>query len=190
MDSQRDFFRRIIDLLERTDIPYMVAGSMSSSFYGKPRSSQDVDIVINPDRNSLGKLLDLLGPEYYVSRPAATEALEHRGMFNIIDMRTGWKVDLVIRKTRPFSQEEFARRRPAEVMGVQTWILSPEDSILSKLEWTQGHESVMQLQDAIHVLLTQWNSLDMEYLRHWADELGISRQLETLIHQAQNQKET
>jgi len=188
MDSQRDFFQRIIGMLERAGISYMVAGSLSSSYYGKPRSSQDVDIVIDPDRNSLGKLIDLLAPEYYVSRPAAIEAMEHRGMFNIIDTHIGWKVDLVIRKARPFSQEEFTRRRPAELMGVQTWVLSPEDSILSKLEWAKGRESVLQLQDAIHVMITQWNTLDMEYLRRWAPVLDIVRELDAIIEQARSQK--
>jgi hypothetical protein len=190
MDSQRDFFQRIIGLLERVGISYMVAGSLSSSYYGKPRSSQDVDIVIDPDRSSLGKLIDLLEPEYYVSRPAAIEELEHRGMFNIIDTRTGWKVDLVIRKARPFSREEFARRRPAELMGVQTWVLSPEDSILSKLEWTKGRQSDLQLQDAIHVVITQWNTLDFDYLRQWAQDLDVTRELDAIVDQARSQKGT
>jgi hypothetical protein len=149
-----------------------------------------VDIVIDPDRDSLAKLIDLLGAEYYVSRSAALDALEYRGMFNIIDTRNGWKVDLVIRKTRPFSREEFTRRRPAELMGVQTWVLSPEDSILSKLEWSKGRQSVMQSQDAIHVVITQWNTLDFEYLRRWARELDIVRELDALIEQARNSKGT
>ena len=188
MDSQRDFLRCITGLLEQAGIPYMVAGSVSSSFYGNPRSTRDVDIVIDPDRKGLDSFLNTLGPEYYVSRPAALEALESRGMFNIIDTRNSWKVDLIIRKTRPFSREEFRRRRSAELMGVTTWIVSPEDSILSKLEWTKGRQSSLQLQDATQVLIVQWEKLDFEYLRRWARQLGVAEQLDAIIEQARNHR--
>ncbi|MDO8335291.1 MAG: hypothetical protein Q7T74_00720, partial [Candidatus Saccharibacteria bacterium] len=153
MDTQRDFIRYITAKLELARIPYMIAGSVSSSFYGKPRSTQDVDMIIDPVRTTLENFIKLLGPNYYVSQRAAIDALEHRGMFNIIDTINGWKVDLIIRKIRPFSQEEFKRRRPAELMGVHTWVLSPEDSILSKLEWSTNRESTVQLQDALNVLI-------------------------------------
>jgi hypothetical protein len=109
-------------------------------------------------------------------------------MFNIIDTVNGWKVDLILRKARPFSREEFTRRRPAELMGVTTWVVSPEDSILSKLEWTKGRQSSMQLQDALHMLILQWDKLDFEYLRRWARQLEIVKELDGLIEQAQNHR--
>lgn len=188
MDSQRDFLRLMTGLLDQAEIPYMVAGSVSSSFYGKPRSTQDVDIVIDPDGERLGRLIHLLGPQYYISQPAALDTLRHRGMFNIIDTVNGWKVDMILQKARPYSREEFARRRPAELMGATTWVSSPEYSILSKLEWTKGRQSSMQMQDAIHVLITQWNTLDFEYLRHWAQELDIAKEMDGLIEQARNRR--
>jgi hypothetical protein len=188
MDSQRDFLRLMTGLLEQAGIPYMIAGSVSSSFYGKPRSTQDVDIVIDPDSENFDRFIHLLGPQFYVSQPAALDALQARGMFNIIDTVSGWKVDMILRKARPFSQEEFTRRRPAELMGVTTWVLSPEDSILSKLEWTRGRESITQLQDAIHVLITQWDTLDFDYLHRWAQELDIAKELDALIEQARNHR--
>jgi hypothetical protein len=175
-------------LLEQAGIPYMVAGSVSSSFYGNPRSTRDVDIVIDPDRKGMDSFLNLLGSRYYVSRPAALEALESRGMFNIIDTGNGWKVDLIIRKARPFSREEFTRRRSAELMGVNTWIVSPEDSILSKLEWTKGRQSTLQLQDATQVLIMQWETLEFEYLRRWAKQLDVADQLDEIIEQARKHR--
>lgn len=175
-------------LLEQAGIPYMVAGSVSSSFYGNPRSTRDVDIVIDPDRKRLDSFLNFLGSRFYASRPAALEALESRGMFNIIDTENGWKVDLIIRKDRPFSREEFARRRSAELMGLKTWVVSPEDSILSKLEWTKGRDSTLQLQDATQVLIVQWGSLDFDYLRRWAIQLDVVEQLEAIIDQARSHR--
>ncbi|MFT4979559.1 MAG: hypothetical protein ACI8S6_005470 [Myxococcota bacterium] len=56
---------------------------------------------------------------------------------NIIDMETGWKVDLTVCKRRPSSKTEFDRRRSEAVLGVALMVCSPEDSILSKLEWAK-----------------------------------------------------
>lgn len=184
MDTQRNFIRNITAKLEQAGIPYMIAGSVSSSFYGKPRSTHDVDMIIDPTLAALENFIQLLGKNFYVSQHAAIDALEHRGMFNIIDTGSGWKVDLIIRKIRPFSQEEFNRRRATELMGINAWVLSPEDSILSKLEWTATRESTTQLQDALNVLIMQWDVLDFEYLNHWARELGINEDLDILIEQA------
>ncbi len=45
--------------------------------------------------------------EYYVSRDAALQAYGAESLFNGIDLNSGWKIDFIIRKSRPFSLEEF-----------------------------------------------------------------------------------
>jgi hypothetical protein len=59
----------------------------------------------------------LAAPDLYVSADAAMEALERESMFNVVDTATGWKADLIIRKSRSFSQVEFARRRGFDLEG-------------------------------------------------------------------------
>jgi len=182
--TQRDFLLAIARALHGAGIPYMVAGSHASSHYGQPRATQDADFVIDPTRSQLDLFLDALGPDYYVSRPAAQEALEHRHMFNVIDFSNGWKADFIIRKDRPFSLEEFRRRRPANWQGQQLPIASPEDVILTKLEWDRISPSERQRQDALGVALALGPLLDRSYLRHWAPALGIVDSLEELLRQA------
>ena len=114
--SVGDLLGRIVAQLDSAAIPHMVAGSFASTYHGVPRATQDIDIVIEPTPSTLDAFLDSL-PEtdYYFDRVAARDALHTRSQFNVIDLATGWKVDLVIRKTRPFSVEEFGRRMPAEL---------------------------------------------------------------------------
>lgn len=38
-----------------------------------------------------------------------------KNLCSMIDLRTGWKIDLIICKSRPFSQEEFSRRKLIQV---------------------------------------------------------------------------
>src|SRR5512133_1478972 len=114
-----ELLARVAALLGAAGIPYMLTGSFASTLFGSPRTTQDIDIVIDPTLGTLEKLLHALpDSEYYVSREAAREAYGAEGMFNVVDFATGWKVDLIIRKQRAFSQEEFRRRRPVEMLGI------------------------------------------------------------------------
>jgi hypothetical protein len=189
MTSQREFLAHLIGLLDEAGIPYMVAGSMGSSIHGRPRATQDADVVIDPTADQLVSFLALLEQNYYVSRDAALEAFHRRSMFNIIDVAGGWKADLIFRKNRSFSRQEFERRRQVDAMGRMLWVVSPEDTILSKLEWMKGRESDVQYSDALGVAVAQWGALDSEYLRRWARELGIENMLARLLKEAKKQAE-
>ncbi len=167
----------------------MVAGSESSSIHGRPRATQDTDIVIDPDESQLRRLVGLLEQGYYVSPEAAFEALHHRRMFNVIDLEGGWKIDLIVRKDRPFSRQEFQRRRQVDVAGQIVWVVSAEDAILSKLEWVKGRQSDVQYSDALGVAIAQWGDLDLVYLREWAGQLGVEGMLARLLKEAEKQVE-
>jgi hypothetical protein len=105
-------------------------------------------------------------------------------MFNVIDFSGGWKADLIVRKDRPFSIEELRRRQPGLLQGASLPVATPEDVILSKLEWSKITPSERQLRDALHVAVVQWARLDQQYLRRWAPSLGVADQLEELLREA------
>jgi hypothetical protein len=153
----------------------MITGSTASSAHGAERTTRDIDLVIDPDLASLRRLLASLPPkDYYVSEEAAREALLRRGQFNVVDVSTGWKLDLIVRKSRAWSEEEFRRRVPTRLLGVAAYIATPEDVILSKLEWARAGESERQLEDAAGILAVQGPGLDRAYLERWARELEVT----------------
>jgi hypothetical protein len=47
--------------------------------------------------------------EFYLSAPAMREAIGRRGMFNVIQLESGYKVDFWILKDLPFDSLCFAR---------------------------------------------------------------------------------
>lgn len=162
----------MVRALDEAGIDYMVAGSVASTLHGHPRTTQDIDIVIDPSSESLNDLLDGLDTErYYVSAARARSALVDHDQFNLIDNETGWKVDLIVRKDRDFSRTEFDRRARAEVVGVSVFVASAEDTVLSKLEWAALGDSERQVRDAAAVLSV--SDVDDDYLDHWAAELGL-----------------
>jgi hypothetical protein len=188
MIEHKEFLMRLIHSLETADISYMLAGSIGSSFFGHPRSTNDIDVVIAPTESQLSNLVKLLEKDCYLSSETAQNALRDKTSFNVIDNQTGSKADLIIRKNRPFSHEEFRRRRRISIPELEIWILSPEDAILSKLEWMKGRESDVQYRDAFDVMMVQWDNLDWDYLHHWALALGVAEALECLEAEAKKQK--
>jgi len=179
-----DLVARITESLERAGIPFMLTGSLASSFHGEPRSTRDVDVVIDPSPEGLSAFLaSLPADEFYADGETARTALAERGQFNVVEAATGWKVDLVIRKDRPFSRAEFERRTPVEVFGRPTFIATAEDTIIAKLEWARAGESERQLRDVASIVAVSGEGLDMTYLDRWIQGLG----LESMWEQARRQ---
>jgi hypothetical protein len=83
-------------------------------------------------------------------------------MFNLMHLESGIKVDLIVRKDEPYRRIEFARRRPVRIGGIETFVVSREDLILSKLAWARGSGSELQRRDVIALADAP---LDRDYLR-------------------------
>jgi len=165
----------VVRALESEAIPYMVTGSVASSYHGRPRSTHDADIVIDPAAEQLtGLVRRLAAAGFYVDEAQAQDALRRRRQFNVIETRSACKVDLIVRKDRPFSREELKRREMADLSpGLTVALTSAEDTILSKLEWARkAGGSEKQIADAVGVLEVN-PKLDRAYIERWARELGI-----------------
>jgi hypothetical protein len=156
---------------------WMITGSTASAFYGEPRATQDIDIVVDPEPDQLNQLLGALLEGFYVSTEEASDALRHRGMFNVIDLESGWKADIIICPDRPFERNEIARRRPVRLFDVDAFVISPEGSVVSKLRWAAQSGSERQLRDAASVLAGCSGDLDMEYIRREAEAAGVTELL-------------
>jgi hypothetical protein len=168
---------RFAQLLDATGIPFMVAGSFASTAHGLPRSTQDLDLVIDPPSEaSLHALVAALpADQYYVDADAARDACRRRSMFNVIDLASGWKVDFIFRKDRPFSRDEFARRMKMTILGVPVFVASPEDTIVAKLEWSKlAGGSQRQRRDVAGIVATVGPALDHAYIERWVRDLSLS----------------
>jgi hypothetical protein len=177
--TTEDIFRRILEALNTAGIPYMLTGSFAGAYHGIPRATQDIDLVIAPTASQLQHLVRLLpDTEYYISGEAALDALRRETQFNVIDFATGWKIDLIIRKSRIFSHTEFERRSAVDLFGLQVFIASAEDILLAKLEWVKAGESMRQLEDCANILRARREELDYTYIQRWVLHLGLAAQWE------------
>jgi hypothetical protein len=122
--------------------------------------------------------------EYYADLDAALGAFKRESMFNVIDLRTGWKIDMIICKSRAFSQAEFGRRQRLSLHGISLSVASAEDVILSKLEWSKLSQSQRQTEDAAGILKIQRSWLNRPHLEQWIHELGLEKEWEDALRAA------
>ena len=176
MTPDEEVLAQVAAILEHLSIPYMVTGSVAASYHGRPRATHDADVVIDLEPHQTDALIhELERSGFYVPGDAAREAVRFRRQFNVIESNRATKVDLILRKDRPFSVEEFKRRQRVNLpMGRSVTIVSAEDSILSKLEWAgRSGDSARQVRDAAGVVELNPH-LDRDYVAHWAGQLGVS----------------
>jgi predicted nucleotidyltransferase len=172
-----DVLGRMTTHLEQVGIAYMLVGSFASAFHGAMRSTQDIDLVIEASPEQLRNLIATLQREgYYAELDAAMDARRHESLFNVIHSASGWKIDLIFRKSRAFDQEEFRRRRPTKFFDIQLFVASAEDVVISKLEWSKIGGSQRQIEDVGKVLGAKWTTLDQNYLSKWIEELQLQEQ--------------
>lgn len=175
--SASDVLRRISVALDRAGIAFMLTGSFASAYHGAPRSTQDIDIVIAANPEQLRRFVEYLpSGEYYADLDAALEAHRRESLFNVIDLETGWKIDLIICKSRAFSQEEFGRRQLVNAEGLALFVASAEDVVIAKLEWSKLAQSQRQIEDVSAILKLRWGLLNRPYLERWISQLNLNEQ--------------
>jgi hypothetical protein len=183
---QQELLSRVVRCLDDLGIDYMLTGSYASSIQGEPRSTHDIDLVVALTTDDADQLVDAFpDAEFYVSPPAIRDAIERRGMFNVIHMESGYKVDFWVLKDHPFDALCFARKRPETAWGIVLKVSTPEDTILAKLRWAkQCGGSEKQFNDALRIYEVQSPHLDMAYLDDWANRLGVADLWERLKAEA------
>jgi len=165
--------------LDELGVAHVIGGSMASIIHGMLRTTMDVDIVADVRPEHVPAFVSRLQNAFYADEQMMQQAIRHRGSFNLIHLETMFKVDIFIPKGRPFDREQL-ERRIAEPVGPDSaekiWVLSAEDVVLAKLEWFRlgGDSSERQWRDILGVLKTQQSALDLDYLKRWAQALGVS----------------
>jgi hypothetical protein len=174
MDSS-ELLRYATRLLERLGLRYFVTGSSATIFYGEPRFTNDIDIVLDLPPARVAELCAAFPTEeFYVSEEAARKAVARRGQFNVIHPASGLKLDLMIPSENPFNRSRFARvRRLHPAPDYDAQFASVEDVILKKMEYYRDGGSDKHLRDITGVLKISGRDLDRGYIENWARTLGL-----------------
>jgi hypothetical protein len=186
------FFTYVVDVLERLGIPYMVVGGFAAIFYGEPRLTLDVDIVVDIKWEHIHPFVAAFPiPNYYLSEEGIRDSLQRRYPFNVIQPSTGAKVDLVPLPRDSFTLAAFQRRQRMEYdrEGHTAFFITPEDIVLAKLIAFRETGSDKHLRDARGVVMSQWGTLDLEAIRRGARTAGVLEEFEAVVEAARREIE-
>jgi hypothetical protein len=111
MKNQAAGFERILEVLDLLEIPYQVVGSLASSMYGIPRSTADVDLVVNLRADRVDEFASQLKTDFYADPEMIKEALARRRSFNLIHYASAFKFDIFPLLEDDYSQTQFHRRQ-------------------------------------------------------------------------------
>ena len=180
----------VVKAFEESGVAYYIGGSVASSACGIPRATLDVDIVADLKPHQVHFFAERLQSEYFIDEEMILKAIRRKASFNLVHLKTMLKVDVFIVSDDAYHQETLKRKKK-ETLGdeedtAEFYFASPEDVILSKLEWFYkgGNISERQWNDVIGVFKVQQKLLNLQYLRHWAEILGLTDLLEKSLHEA------
>jgi hypothetical protein len=170
-DDFPETIERLLPILIELGLRFHFTGGIAASYYGDPRFTQDLNLVIDlaNDRPETRMLLNRLCSGYFIDLPAAKDAIERNSLFQAIDEQSMIKIDFHVGEK---ISGELARGSAREISpGLMAPLVSKEDSILSKLIWIQqgSHKS---RHDVIEMLKRD-EDLDRDRLRERATTLGL-----------------
>jgi len=163
--TQAELLRHLVDTLEALAAEYMIGGSQAAIYYGEPRLTRDIDVVVALEPDHLPVLLrGFPAAEFRVDEQAARDAARTSGHFNIIHPASGLKIDVYVNPDTPYDRARLARRRRLPLLPTVTaYFASAEDQV----------ESRSHLRDVLGILRVSGPELDESYIREWADQLGL-----------------
>jgi hypothetical protein len=183
-----DLVRQMAEMLDELGILYALGGSMASSLLGEPRSTVDIDLAIRLDGIEGEALLERVGAAFYVPVESARQAIASHSSFNLVDTASALKVDLFVVGDGLLDRMQIERRVLVPIPGAPNgiWVTSAEDQVLRKLDWfgQGGSMSDRQWRDVVSILRIHRTSMDLDYLRASASELGLIDSVNEALQQA------
>jgi hypothetical protein len=169
-NKMTSFFNKIVDVLNKLKIPYMLSGSVALGIHIIPRATRDFDFVVYMHyKDVLNFVEEFKG--YYCDSDSIKEAIKHNSMFNIIDNESEFKADFILMKEDDYNIDAFNRREVIEFYGKTFFLVTIEDLLISKLKWIQEYQSALQMEDIRKLSLA--DSIDWIYCNKWIKKLKL-----------------
>lgn len=179
--NERELLVDCLRRLNRARVTYYLTGSMASNYWGIPRTTHDLDFVIQLPASAMPRIVQEFSGDYHIDAAAVRAALQPPHQFNAIDTRSALKIDFWLPKPDPFDREMLHRRVSVTIFGEPAWIATAEDVILHKLVWNRITPSGRQLGDAAGIVAVQGGTLDKVYLEKWAADLKLTEMVNKLL---------
>jgi hypothetical protein len=121
VNAAQSLMVRVADALSACAIPYMLAGSFSSNYYGIPRSTKDADFVVQL-RSAAGEdFLARLGDDLEADPQLSFETITGRYRQVLKHLHSPFRIELFLLSRDPHDQSRFQRRVEVPLFERRRW---------------------------------------------------------------------
>ena len=183
---EAELFLLFIRPLNQAGIRYVVTGSVAAIFYGEPRLTHDVDLVVFLKKIDISRLAHIFpSSDFYVPSTdviAVEASREQRGHFNIIHIDTGFKADIYLTGRDELNAWAFRGKRSVRFEGETVVLAPPEYVIIRKLEFYREGGSEKHARDIRSMLALSGDQMDRAALNQWIQRQGLQAQWSEVQH--------
>ena len=177
---EAELFLLFVRPLNRSGLRYVIGGSVAAIFYGEPRLTHDVDVIVFLRDSDIERLAEIFPPSEFYAPPA--EVIRHevrkpaRGQFSLIHAATTFKADVFTSGQDEFNAWAFRNKRPVKFEGETLVLAPPEYVIVRKLEYFRDGGSDKHLRDIRGMLAISGDQIDHAALDEWVRVQGVEKE--------------
>jgi len=168
--------RGLYERLAGTGLPVFVGGSIAAMYYGEPRSTLDIDVVVRAGPNDLEKIEQAFPAKgFYRPPPEVIRAeleLDRGGQFNVIDLASGLKADVYVAGSDPLITYGFQTATSRKIEGGTLNVASATYVVAVKLRFYTISKQDKHVRDIRNVLAVSPDAVDLEKVESWARQWG------------------
>jgi hypothetical protein len=193
--SYEGFVRLVLDAIESAGIEYMIGGAVATWAWGEPRSTLDLDLVVNITRERVSqfsnelKKIDMLVSEEIILDNILEDRVDLP--INAIHMYSGYKADLYpVRDGDELRASAFSRRQKVDLgasLG-EVYLHAPEDLIIYKLWYYSISQQTKHIRDITSIVMTLGDELEIEYIETWVTKKGLLNIWRELLDRIQSKQ--
>lgn len=177
--------RRIIDSFNASGLDYAFTGALAASYYGIPRTTMDVDVVV---KISFADLQTELVPAL---RKAGLKVEEER---IIMSLKSGFKIATFKDNKSPFTvdvifSDKKLRKRAGIMLGLSTFFQAPEELVSAKLRMIKAtipRERAQKDENDVKAIL-KFTKANVDAVRKQAQKDSTLQILEDILAKTANQ---
>ncbi|MEM2191988.1 MAG: hypothetical protein QXG38_00025 [Candidatus Hadarchaeales archaeon] len=173
----KEVLEKVVLALKEAKATYALTGGIAVDFYGFPRATHDIDVVVSTNGNLLRLVSVLEKMGFEIDRREVGLMLEKGNSF--VAHFGPHRVDFWLARTEG-QKKELRRARAVRILGKKVQIISPEDLIIHKLDVGRGRD----YDDALGILVRQKGKLQKRYVISRAAARGLDGALGKLLQEA------
>lgn len=171
--------------LNALGMPYMVSGSVAAIFYGEPRLTNDVDLILHIRADEVARLTSAFPQSEFYCPPVEVILLEiareQRGHFNLIDHATGFKADIYLAGQDELHAWGLDNISEVSLGEERIRLAPPEYVIVRKLQFFREGRSNKHLRDIHRMLQGLGPGWNRDRLHDWLQRCGLQGEYDAAV---------